>query len=122
SARLWVHYWSQQLGGVRTEVSGARAVRPGLISSGKGWPRLRALSEQVGLQIPVLVLAFLLLPVVLLGVDYARRGHASRRDWLRKPRRTVAALLAMVVMVYLPWYLFASPLDWLRRFAIGWIA
>lgn len=121
SLSRWVGYWHEQVVGVGNEASGPPSVRPGMRSTSIGMPRLEQLGAQLGVQLPAVIGIFLVLPLGILAVAYLRHRH-SWRQWIVQPRRSMAVLLAVVVGLYIPWYVFVSPIDWLRHFAVASIA
>jgi hypothetical protein len=121
SLSMWLSYWRQQLSAVGSEGSGPTAIRGSLLRSSTGWPRLEYLGDHVGIQMPALLIVFLLLPLIALAVSF-RQHVGSWRPYLRRPRRALAVMLSVVVALYMPWYFFVSPIDWLRHMAVGWIA
>lgn len=121
SVSAWAHYWSRQLHGMNREASAATDVRQGLVNAHKGWPRIDSLAEQIHVHAPLAVLVWLLLPVVALAHSYRRR-RGSRTSWLTDSRRSLELLLAGLVVLYTLWFVFVSPLDWLRHFQVAVIA
>jgi hypothetical protein len=121
SLTQWRHYWSRQLRGVGDEATAPTSIRRGLTNAPKGWSRISSLDDQIGLHAPTLIVAWLVLPLIVLAVSYYRRT-CTRREWLARPRCSLEVLLAGVVTLYVPWYVFVSPLDWLRHFMVGAIA
>lgn len=117
----WAHYWKRQVHGIHHEAAASTFDRPGLANAGKGWPRIDRLAEQIGVQVPALVVAWLVLPLAVLLASYLRRP-GSARDWLAQPRLTFEVLLGGVVALYIPWYVLVSPVDWLRHLEVGVIA